>query len=76
MNKTYPLTEMKPEMFRKSEQLKMEIPEQLQMVDQSKQYCRVGLTGEDMGIQGIQFRQPLTPDRPYYCLEIRKLSKS
>ncbi|XP_078310024.1 uncharacterized protein LOC144618182 [Crassostrea virginica] len=67
--------QMKPEMFRKSEQLKMEIPEQLQMVDQSKQYCRVGLTGEDMGIQGIQFRQPLTPDRPYYCLEIRKLSE-
>jgi hypothetical protein len=62
-------------MFRKSEQLKIEFHEQKPIVDPSKQYCRIRLGKEDMGIHVIQFRQPLTKANPYYCIEIRKLRK-
>lgn len=69
-------TELKLEMMRKSEDLTVELHEQLPLVDFSKQYCRVRLSKDTMGIHVIQFSLPLTESRPYYCIEIRQLSKS
>lgn len=67
--------QLKLEMMRKSEDLTVELHEQLPLVDFSKQYCRVRLSKEAMGIHVIQFSLPLTESRPYYCIEIRKLSE-
>ncbi|XP_062616121.1 uncharacterized protein LOC134277830 [Saccostrea cucullata] len=67
--------QLKHEMFRKSEQLKIEVNEQTAMVDLSKQFCRVCLSKDAMGIHLIQFRQPLTKGSPYFCIEIRKLNE-
>ncbi|KAK3097806.1 hypothetical protein FSP39_013389 [Pinctada imbricata] len=61
------------EMFRKSAKIKMEVLEQTKIPDSSKQHCRVNLSKNDIGIHVIQFKQPVTADNPYFCVEIRKL---
>ena len=66
---------MTMDMFRKSAALNVDIHKQERIPDLSKQYCRVQLSKDAMGIHLIQFSQPVTEDNPYFCIEITKLRK-
>ena len=59
-------TDLKLEMFRKSPDVQ---------IDTGESAAIVKLPASKKRIHVIQFLQPLTPERPYFCLEIIKLSR-